>query len=324
MQNLFSIFKNLPRPEQGDLQSFTASHLDGTSHRIGKDISGWPVLLLSTTPDRGGPQIHLEHLEIQHSARCRITSKGKIEKGIFTVIRCTDANDELANYFFQSIDPVLRALGPSPTWTEISSAITHLVELFRVLAQPPIKSVSGLWAELFVIRKSKNPITLLNAWHSIPEEKYDFSSNAQRIEIKSASQRVRVHHFSLEQLTPPAGCQAIIVSLFTDKNGGGASLADLIQEIKNILSANPELEEKLDRVVAQTLGNSLRQSMASRFDQQLAQDSLRIFNAESIPKVSGPLPIEVSEVHFKSDLSRCESLSKQNLLDMGGIFATLV
>lgn len=324
MEDLLSIFKGLPQPEQGDLQSFTASHLDGTSHRVGKDMSGWPVLLLSTTSGQSGPQIHLEHLEIQHSARCRITSKGKIEEGIFTVIRCTDANEELANYFFRSIDPVLRALGPSPTWTEISSAITHLVELFRALVQPPTKSVSGLWAELFVIRKARNPIALLNAWHSIPEEKYDFASNTQRIEIKGASQRVRVHHFSLEQLTLPVGCQVVIASLFTDKSGGGMSLADLIQEIKNILSANPELEEKLDRVVAQTLGNSLRQSMTSRFDQQLAQDSLRIFNAESIPKVSETLPVEVSEVHFKVDLSRCEPLSKQELLNAEGIFKSLI
>lgn len=273
MQDLFSLFKELSKPEQEVLQSFTVVHLEGTSHRVGKDAAGWPVLLLdtrNTSSTHNSPQIHLEHLEVQHSMRCRVTTNKKTEEGTFTVIRCTDADTELAEYFFRSVDPILRNLGATPSTPEVIRAINHLVELFRALAQPPIKSISGLWAELFVIRNAKNPTALLGAWHTTPEEKFDFNSNIQRLEIKSTSQRDRMHHFSLEQVSPPSGCRVMVVSLFVERSGGGKSLSDLVQEIKLSLLDSPELEEKLDRVVAQTLGNSLRQSMNNRFDFELA------------------------------------------------------
>jgi len=321
--DLFSIFKTLPNPIKGGLQSFSATQVGTTSHKVGKDISGWPVLLINTTSGQNAPQIHLEHLDVQHLVRCRITVDEKVEEGIFTVIRCTNADEELARYFFNSIDPVLRTLGTTPTLEGISHAIAHLVELFRSLTQPPTKSISGLWAELFVIKNAKNPVVLLNAWHSNPEEKYDFNSNAQRLEVKSTSQRDRVHHFSLEQLIPPSGCRVAVASLFVEGSGGGVSIKDLVQEIKNILSENPELEEKLDRVVTHTLGNSLRQSTNHRFDLQLAQESLLIFDAKSVPKISEQLPPEISEVHLRVDLSRCTPFSEKELLDAGGIFSNL-
>lgn len=319
--DLFFTFKKLPTPTKGNLQSFSAVQIDDTAHRIGKDISGWPVLLINTTSGQNSPQIHLEHLEVQHLVRCRITIDKKNEEGIFTVVRCMDADNELIRYFFNFIDPILKTLGPNPTLDSISRAINHLVELFRVLTQPPTKSVAGLWAELFVIRDAKDPISLLNAWHANPEEKYDFNDNAQRVEVKSTSKRDRIHHFSLEQLTPPAGSKVIIASLYVEGSGGGLSINDLVQEIKNLISEKPELIEKLDNVVFRTLGNALSQSMNCRFDRQLAQESLRIFEANSIPKISEPIPSEISDVHFRVDLSRCRPLSKQELTDAGGIFS---
>jgi hypothetical protein len=322
--DLTSIFKGLPKPDQGDLQSFSAAQIEGTAHKVGRDISGWPVLLLSTTSGQNGPQIRLEHLEVQPSIHCRVTSGKNIEEGIFTVIRCTNADEELAVYFFNSIEPVLRTLGSNPTPEEVARAIAHLVELFRAMAQAPIKSVSGLWAELFVIRNVRDPIALLNSWHSTPEEKYDFNTNIQRLEVKSASSRNRTHHFSLEQLIPPSGCRVVIASLFVEKSGGGTSLRDLTQEIKNLLVENPELEEKVDRVIAQTLGNTLRQSMNNRFDRQLAQESLKFFDADVIPKISESLPASISDVHFRVDIGGCQELSRQALVDMGGLFAVLL
>lgn len=324
MEDLFSIFKNLQRPEQtSGLESFTTAHLLGTSHRVGKDISGYPVLLLNASFDQSGPQIHLENLDVQHSIRCRVTSDGKSEEGQFTIIRCNGADEELAEYFLRSVDPVLRVLGPTPPFSEVMRAIAHLVELFRALAQPPIKSVGGLWAELFLIRYAKNPDALLNAWHSTPEEKYDFNAGMQRIEVKSTSQRTRTHHFSLEQLLPPSGCEVVVASLFVMRSGGGLSLRQLLDELRDLFSGNPELQERLDRVVVLTLGNVLRRSLSERFDRELAAESLQIFRGESVPKVSEQLPPSISDVHFKSDLSQSEVLTKEKLASAGGIFSAI-
>lgn len=325
MQDLIKVFDSLQKPETlaGTL-NFAAAQLEGTPHRIGKDSSGWPALLLESSSEQRGAQIRLEHLEVQHFVRCRITDiDGQTEEGIYTVVRCIEADDELAHYFLHTVGPILRLLGNSPTFSEISRSVTYLVELFRALTQPPIKSVSGLWAELFVIRHSRDPKALVAAWHATPEEKYDFTSGNQRIEVKSSSQRKRIHHFSLEQLIPPSGCRAVVVSLFVERAGGGTSLRDLVEEIENELSSDPELQERLNRVIGLTLGNALRQGYASRFDRALAAESLKMFDTEVIPKISTPFPNTVSNIHFQSDLSEVEVLHSRELIGVGGIFISL-
>jgi hypothetical protein len=267
----------------------------------------------------------LEHLDVQHAVRCRITSTlGATEEGTFTVIRCTDADEELTRYFLRAIDPMLRALGPAPLATAISRAIASLVELFRALVLPPIKSVSGLWAELLLIRNATAPASLLVAWHATPQDKYDFSSGTQRVEVKSASQRDRIHHFSLEQLTPPAGCRLIVASLFVERAGAGTSLGDLIDEVREFFAASPDLQGRLDRVVAATLGSALRQSLGECFDRELARESLRLFYGDTVPTIPGPLPWGISDVHFRADLSQSEAVSEEALTREGGLFAAVV
>lgn len=324
MQDIAEIFESLPKPEsrEGAL-NFSAIQLEGTSHRIGKDASGWPALLLSTSASQKGVQVRLEHLEVQHQVRCRITNGASIEEGTYTVIRCIDADDELTRYFLQTINPLLNLLGPDPTSPEISRAISYLTELFRALVQPPIKSIGGLWAELFVIRNSKNPKVLMTRWHVTPDEKYDFSSGSQRLEVKSTSQRQRIHHFSLEQLTPPLGCRVIVASVFVSRNGGGTSLGDLVGEIQYFLTDEPELQERLHRVVGTTLGNTIRQGYSLCFDRELASESLEFFDGATVPKIDSNLPIGVSDVHFKADLSNNRPLIKTSLGQEGGLFTAI-
>lgn len=324
MEEITKLFESLPKPEaREDTLNFSAAQVEGTSHRIGKDPSGWPALLLSTFENQKGAQIRLEHLDVQHQVRCRITNGTSLEEGLYTVIRCTDADNELTHYFLQTINPLLKLLGPNPTVSEISKAITYLTELFRALIQPPIKPISGLWGELFVIRNAKDPIALMAAWHSSPEEKYDFSAATQRLEVKSTSQRQRVHHFSLEQLNPPAGCRAVVASLFIERNGGGTSLRELVEELQLRLVSKPDLQERLHRVVGMTLGNALRQGYASRFNRELAAESLKFFDVTTIPKIDNDLPASISDVHFKSDLSQSEVLTKEKLSNVGGIFSAI-
>lgn len=325
MQDVIKIFDSLPRPESREnTLSFSAVQLEGTSHRIGKDSAGWPVLLVGSSSVQKGAPIRLEHLEVQHGAHCRVTNGKHVEEGTYTVIRCIEADAELSHYFLHTVLLLIKLLGPNPTTSEISRTITYLVELFRALTQPPTKSINGLWGELFVIRNSRDPKSLMSAWHAVSEEKYDFSSGSQRLEVKSTSQRQRTHHFSLEQLSPPSGCTVVIASVFVERNGGGTSLEELVAEIFMSITDAPDLQERLYRVVGTTLGNSLRQGYSSRFDRELAASSLQFFDGAVIPKIDqNLLPSGISDVHFKADISNCPPLSRTSLADQGGIFASI-
>jgi hypothetical protein len=57
-----------------------------------------------------------------------------------------------------------------------------------------------------------------------------------------------------------------------------------------------------------------------QFDRELAQQSLKFFDAAKIPAVSLAFPASVSDVHFKSDLSNIPSLPKQSLRSAGELF----
>jgi hypothetical protein len=81
--------------------------------------------------------------------------------------------------------------------------------------------------------------------------------------------------------------------------------------------------ERVDRIVANTLGVNLRRAFAERFDRELATDSLRYYAGESIPRVRTPLPNRVSEVHFRADLSATPTLDPKDLRAGSGLFAGL-
>lgn len=169
------------------------------------------------------------------------------------------------------------------------------------MIEPPRKTVQGIWAELFLIHQSKCPEKLVSAWHSIPEEKYDFSSKKVRIEVKSSSMRNRTHHFSHEQLVPPTQCDLYIASVYVEMLSGGKSLEDLLNDILVRLQDNQDLKEKLNLITYSTLGESVDKISNIYYDYELAKDSLRFYNSKDIPKI-GSIPNNIFEIKYKCQL----------------------
>jgi len=172
-----------------------------------------------------------------------------------------------------------------------------------------------------VIAQSNAPAELIRAWHATPEDRYDFNSGSQRIEVKSSSSRTRQHRFALEQLHPPVGTSLLIASVFVERAGGGVSVMNLVDEIRSHIRGQTELLLRLESTVAATLGDNWRAALDERFDRQLGQGSLRFYESAAIPSVDPELPDGVSDVAFKSDLSEVESVERDVFRQMGGLFA---
>jgi hypothetical protein len=219
------------------------------------------------------------------------------------VVRCRNGDRKLHEYFLRSSAAVVLAVGPEPKPKQVREAIETLVELFRVMPNLPRKSVQGLWAELFLMWQARDAVILARAWHTTPEDRYDFCADDQRLEVKSAAQRRRIHEFSLEQVRPPAGVRVLVASIIVEPSAGGMSLRDLSEGIRTRIVGEPELSLQFDRVLGLALGNAWRYASESRFDEALAGTSLRFFRAETVPAILLPLPPEVSDVRFRSDLS---------------------
>jgi hypothetical protein len=294
-------------------------------HRLAKDAQGAPAILISvadTLGDRCLAPIVLENLSVHHDMDCRITRpSGVAEEGKFTVVRCTGGERTLQSYFLRVAATMLQSLGDSPSSLSVAQAVSRLAELFHAMKQPPRKSLQGLWAELFLIARARDPITLAGAWHTSPEELFDFSLGSQRIEVKSVRGRVRKHHFTLGQLQSPAGIRVIIASMFVEPSEAGVSLLELSEQIRHRLANRADLMLRVESVVGLTLGESWRHAIGDRFDTELAEKSLAFYDPDSIPKVNPDVPSGVSDVRFKSDLTGQQPLEVASIRGATGIFS---
>ena len=325
--NLLELFHQLKTPaeEVGRGQCFSVISLPGKPNiKLAKNIDDAPCILIHTNSEYSQEYlapILLENLMIEFDLECLVYHQdSSVEKNRFSVIICREKTPFIINYFFQVMISVFDTIEENPTNLNIHDALMAVVDLFRCLGQPPKKSTQGLWAELFVIMHSSSPNILIEAWHTTPEDRYDFCAGSFRIEVKSSSQRIRKHHFSLEQLNPPSNTSLLIASVFVERVGGGISINELMEKIKTKINGQPMLIFQLEKIIAQTLGNGLQNGLSERFDYELAENSLRFYDYRVLPSINPNLPSGVSEVKFTSDFNEKQSIDLSYYRSLGGIF----
>lgn len=326
---LLSLFSKLPTPEtDSSSEAFSAQAIEPSStHRIGKDAESRPAILISTS-DPNGSNAHypvaLKHISVRYNMLCQVTDAGhQPRQGRFIVIRCESHEEDLIEYFLRTMDVHIHSIGSAPSSDQVADMVEKLIELFRALSRPSKHSIQGLWSELLIIAESSDPMLLLRSWHAEPGERYDFSARGQRVEVKSTSSQARVHHFSLEQLNPPTGTTALVLSMFVQHSADGLTVLDMTDSIQSQIGDHMSLLAHLHRNVTITLGSDWRQASSLRFDDQLAKESIRIYEVGSIPSVNWPTPLEVTDVKFKSNLSRVASRDVSSLVTDGGLFAAI-
>ncbi len=328
MSDLDRQFAVLSRPVDAtsDLRFAAAPIAGHPRHRIAIDRHGLPSLLIDVSgAETAGPPLVLQHIRMQQGVDCRVAEPGgKVETRRFTIIRCADDDPITREYFLRVGGSVLDAIGDKPSAAAVDRTLERLVELFRALTTAPRKSVIGFWAELFVIAHSQEPAVLVRAWHQLPEERFDFALARERLEVKATVGRVRRHHFSLEQLLPVPGVEALVASLLVERSASGLSMSELIESIRSSIASDAALLLHVDTVVALTLGSAWQSAMSERFDADLAGSELMFFEPSLIPKPHGTVPREVTEVHFVSDLTGCSAASVDTLLPGLGLLAAAV
>lgn len=326
--NLIELYNSLSIPEEGNGMVFNAVPIpDYPNFRIAIDIEGNPVLLLSVVnPVRNVSlkNFRLKYLQLAQNIECKVTENKKTSFQIFTVVNFLSEDRHLQEYFLRVSESLVKSLNAKPTQEQVIETINKFVEIFRSLSDTPTNTVQGLWTELFFIETSKDPKTLLNYWHHIPEEKFDFNSGVEKIEVKSSSNFERIHTFSSEQLNPPVETQVLIASVFVRQNNSGSSIQQLIDSITTKIQDDIELIDKLNKIVCKTLGSSLEQSIKIKFDYQIAKDSLQYYKYQDIKKIEEILiPTEVSDVKYKSDLSEINATDITRLNSIGNLFRSI-
>lgn len=293
------------RAPEGSVQYHVKPVPGFARHYFGRTSSGAPCLLLGANDSSLKAPIRLAAIEVSFAVPCTIdVADDQRRTETLTAIICNAADHVVRSYFVHVCETIIRIVGKSPSLEQVVDAVRRLVDLFQRLSGPQRRSVIGLFGELYVIHAAHSPASAVKAWRSTVDDRFDFSIDDVRLEVKATSTRRRAHEFSLEQCTPPPDTNGILISLFVEASGGGTSLLDLIKRIEGLLGGDADLILKFQETVAEGLGESASAALSMRFDESFARSSLQVYELSSIPAIRQQVPIEVSQVRFRSDLSR--------------------
>ncbi|SDF60485.1 PD-(D/E)XK motif protein, partial [Cellulophaga baltica] len=254
--NLIELYDTLSLPEN-DNKVFNAIPIpEFPNFRIAIDFEGNAVLLLSVSKrikDLSLKNFRLKYLQLEQNLECRIYENDSFILQTFTVVtfRCSDRN--LQEYFLRISETLVSTIGQKPTQQQVIDSLKKFVEVFKTLTDSPTNTINGLWAELFLIENSSNPKSVINYWHNLPEEKFDFNAGLERIEVKSSSNFERKHIFSAEQLNPPSDTQVLIASIFLKQHNSGMNIQQLLESISKKVNYDFETTDKLNSIVFRTL-----------------------------------------------------------------------
>lgn len=325
-RHLGELLRALPLPAEGgaDGESFsTVAFPASPEHLVGKGADGRIAILLALDtgfPLGPIPSVRLENLEVIHAARCQIArSDGSRVPGTFSVVRCLADDPAIAELFIDVMASVTQQFVKLPSADTAARVMDRVIRLFHNLAKPSPRVAQGLWAELFLIAESTDPIQVAAAWRTTMHDRTDFASDSHRLEVKSTANANRIHKFSMDQLRVPTGTNGVVASLLCQRTAGGLSIRELWSTVRGLLAATPELVLRTDEIVTSTLGDVWKESLLLRYDWQTAKASIRFYAMESIPSVGHDLPPAISDVRFSVDLSGVQTIEWQTVKEHGGL-----
>lgn len=274
------------------------------SDYLGKSSDGGPVFLLrdASLPSYS-PAIELTHVSVEFHSTCRVTTASGAVEGQFAVISCDASVVELHEVFIRCLAAVVEQLPADASTADLQRCLQSLLDLFRALGRPSSREVTGLWAELFVIARSRNVAQAMRAWHADQFERFDFSWPSGCLEVKASVKEVRQHEFALEQLQSPLGGAGFVASVLLQVLSGGLGVVDLAAEIESCIVGEPVLRQKLWENIAAALGIDFSERLDRRFDSSYAERSLAVYSMADMPvpeRLSDP---RISGVRFRADLT---------------------
>jgi hypothetical protein len=321
-QVLFKQFKELVK-SPSSLEGYDVLSIPKTDHKLSASKEGYPTFFICTDDTSSSAQnTTLNILSVEYNISCTfINNDGKQEQKHYTLITLCSKENKLQEDFIDIIVMMMQKLPPTPSKREISVEVENLISIFSAMSLPPKKKIQGLWTELLVIEQSEVIEPIIKAWHTSPDAKYDFTLGRDKVEVKSTSKENRVHHFSLDQLSPSTNSRVVIASSIVRESGpsnDGLSIRGLYDKICN-RTESAEARLRVIKIIVETIGSDLNKSDDYYFDYTEACDTLRFYNAEDIPRVNkSEIDPGVSKIGFDSDLTGVVDLqSPKSTFDRG-------
>lgn len=281
---------------------------------LAKSSSGAPLILIEV--DSAGsekiPAIQLENIQITPASPGVLGKSTEVRD--YYILEFKGISSDLISIFFEITALLPDLLQSERSRLKVHKTVTSVIELFSDEYRERKKSVAGLWGELFVINESDSSTEFVRAWHSSEFERFDFYLPKTVVEVKVSLKGTRTHSISHAQLESEPAKATFMASIITQESPTGKSLEEMKDSIIDSLS-DASLKQKVISIIAMTIGTQNLHLLQRRFDEDMARDSLRLFDTKRIPRVSSPLPIGVSNLKYdvSLDLVVPESRNLQSL-----------
>lgn len=310
MQNkeLYEQFKALAKDNGVNNDFNRVIPIADTSHKLGASQEGYPMFFVCTNDAASATSdTTLDILSVEYNLSCTFVNDEDVKiPHHYTIITLRSVDRTLQEVFFDIAVMMLRRMTEIPSKREIAIEVENMISIFSAMSCAPRRKIQGLWTELLVIERSYMPETLIRAWHDSPAAKYDFSMGRDKIEVKSTSGETRIHHFSLDQLSPSVHSRVVIASAIvreTAQSSEGLSVHDLYDRICNRTNS-VDAKMRMMKIIAETIGTDMHRLNEVFFDYVEASDTLRFFNSKDVPGVDKEsVCAGVTQVGFNSDLS---------------------
>ncbi len=302
MVDLYTVFNTLQGT--GNEAHFDTEAISSElPHRLGCSQERYPIFFVESCDETFSVDIELKQFSVNFNQVCNLRrTDGETITKKFTLILLKSHEEDIQRYFLELVYLLLRKLPSMPTISSLKGELYKVISLFSSLPELSMEVVKGLWAELFVIARSQDPLYLINSWHISPKDKYDFNDGIDKVEVKATGNTDRVHMFSIEQLSPNEGSQLIVASIVVVPSGRGSNIFDLIESISMRVTCVEALL-KLKEQVYLTIGPKINETKEIRFDMNMAVDTYKLFDHSNIPVIAlSAIPKEVSRVSFASCL----------------------
>jgi len=292
---------------------------DTQTHLLIKGISGEPVFLLRCEP-RALPRapIRLKHVAVAFDVpfEVRIGAASSPAVARYTKFTCSPQSTALHPWFIELVSAATRRVPHELTASAVDELVATMLELFRQATPPLANIVTGLWGELLIISMAMSPARFLAAWHSAPNDVFDFSFPNARLEVKTTQSPTRDHEFALAQVSGGRP-DDYVLSIIVQRSSAGASAIDLAKGIAT--GVDDVTADRLWRGIFATLGAELDGVEDQRFDIDVAQASLKAFRAVDVPAPVVPEGLKdiVTNVSFSVSLGAiANTMDLQRLLTM--------
>ena len=295
--------------------------IEGIPHKIGVSPEGHVMIFVECSDEKVTSNIKLKMFNVTFNRLCKLNNHDNTVEKKYGIIKLISNNIDIQKYFLDVMCIVIKKLPVLPKVEQLKREVSKVVSLFTSMPQISKEAVKGLWAELFLIERSRNPLYLLKSWHVSTEDKYDFNDGVDKIEVKSTSNEERIHHFAIEQLHPNKESQLLIASLIIVNSGLGIGIFDLVDSISSRISDTDALL-KLNEEVLQTIGCHIEETKEIKYDYTYAKDNLKFFDYKVVPAIDlKDVPLGVSSVHFASCLKGLDDVKVSKL--SGNLFNSL-